>query len=44
LINKLSGNAMEVPAGNKTAGTLAQSSPYTGTANQDWDIVAVPQS
>jgi hypothetical protein len=44
LINKLSGNAMEVPAGNKTAGTLAESSPYSGTANQDWDIVAVPQS
>jgi hypothetical protein len=44
LINKLSGNAMEVPAGNNTAGTLAESSPYNGTSNQDWDIVAVPQN
>jgi hypothetical protein len=44
LINKLSGNAMEVPSGNNTAGTLAESSPYGGTSNQDWDIVAVPQN
>ena len=35
---------MEVPAGNKTARTLAEISPYTGTGNQDWDIVAVPQN
>ena len=44
LINKSSGNALEIPSGNKTSGTLAETSPYAGAANQDWDIVAVPQN
>lgn len=44
LINKASSNALEVPSGNKTSGTLAETSPYGGNANQDWDIVAVPQN
>jgi hypothetical protein len=40
LINKSSSDALETPSGNKNSGTGLDTSTYTGTSNQDWDLFA----
>ncbi|MBC7770898.1 MAG: RICIN domain-containing protein, partial [Pyrinomonadaceae bacterium] len=42
LANKASKHVLQVPSGNYAKGTATQTGIYGGTANQDWDIIAVP--
>lgn len=42
LANKATKHVLQVPSGNYHHGTSTQTGVYYGSANQDWDIVAVP--
>lgn len=42
IVNKGSKLALQIAAGNTSNGAVAQTGTWAGTANQDWDIVAVP--